>query len=270
MRLSLAVVFHAIRAQCSSSDRPWPMSTLVLDVELQGAEHATRARFDCDPARARAEAAAQFCAQHGCADEAGARAALAASCGERVAALRAEALQELWRRLGAIVSHGLGLCPAETVTRRPRATRNAILLNDTLTEHAAWRADWWTPWAFGERTASDARGARGREADPKIAQRMLTRAREVEALAFDGELPDFDDASCAAPSDLQRKIGACPLYDGYAALVADAADEIIITDAALAALRGAADARDDTAVAVWETLATAWFEAEEMEHAIAA
>ena len=187
-----------------------------------------------------------------------------ASCGERVAALRAEALQ-------ALASPGRDrFSRSRALPRRnghAPSTRDAQpLLNDTLTEHAAWRADWWTPWAL-RRTASDARGG---EADPKIAQRMLTRAREVEALAFDGELPDFDDASCAAPSDLQRKIGACPLYDGYAALVADAADEIIITDAALAALRGAADARDDTAVAVWETLGTAWFEAEEMEHEIAA
>ena len=246
------------------------MSVLVLDVELQGAEHAARARFDCDPARAHAAAAAQFCARYGCTDEVAARTALAASCRERVAALRADALQELWRRLSALVSHGLGLCPDDTVTRPARATRNAIQLNGTSAEHGAWRADWWTPWAFGERAASGARSARGRQADPKIAERMLTRAREVEALAFDGELPDFHDASCAAPSVLQRKIGACPLYDGYAALVADAPDEIIITDAALAALRGAADARDDTAVAVWETLGTAWFEAEEMEHAIAA
>ena len=51
---------------------------------------------------------------------------------------------------------------------------------------------------------------------------------------------------------------------------AGAGEVVVITDAALSALRAAVAARDDTAVAVWEALGTAWFEAEEMEYAGAA
>ena len=298
------------------------LRSLALEVEMQGAGDTRHtAHFDCDPAPLRSDGVEgqvrRFCARNnGCADEAAARAALAASCAERIGALRADATHALWQRLSAIVTGGFGPGDprAAAVERTPPPPSVAADATTPLGDDG-WRADWMTQWAFGERADRECSGNGGDgtdvdvggdgagqpagvstatlaaaataaspcgdgygDADPVVARRLRARASQVGAVAFGDVLPGFEgEPSCAAPSDIERKIGACPLYEGYSQLVvvnhaAGGGGTIPITDAMLAALRGAVAPHGDRGVAAeaWTSLGRAWFDAEEMEFSLAA
>ena len=95
--------------------------------------------------------------------------------------------------------------------------------------------------------------------DATTQERHDARAGDLRALLAGSLPPPLGD--CAAPSSLQRAVGACPLYDAQEALASlQDSDSQARGDAAL----------QPSGLAAWHAVAHKWFERNEMAHAAAA